>query len=191
VNEWSNDAPTPPLHEKAAWRPGRKLKWAISLVLVFHLAAIIIAPAAAGPPSQLIESGWKFFGPYLQFLYLDHGHRFFAPEPGPSTLVSYVAEREDGTIVSGRIPDRSIVPRLLYHRYFMLTEHMNQAPEPLQQIWYRSYAEHVGHKYGAARVSLTKQTHWLPTMEMVRDGMKLDDPASYEEQPLGVFPCKP
>lgn len=191
MNDWTNDAPVPPSPEKAAWRPGRKLKWAISLALGFHLAAIIIAPASSGATSELIDSGWRVFRPYLEFLYLNHGHKFFAPEPGPSTLLTYVAERPDGTTVRGRIPDRSIAPRLLYHRYFMLTEHMEQAPEPFRQLWYRSYAEHVGHKYGATSVSLTKQTHGMPTTEMVRNGMKLDDPASYQEQPLGVFPCKP
>ena len=71
----------------------------------------------------------------------------------------------------------------------MLTEQMNDAPPELRESWYRSYAQHLGHAYGATRVSLTRQTHYLPTMEMVRDGVRLDDPASYEEQPLGVFRC--
>ena len=58
-----------------------------------------------------------------------------------------------------------IQPRLLYHRHFMLTEHMNDAPEDLARLWYESYAKHIGRKYGATRVSLTQQTHYLPTME--------------------------
>jgi hypothetical protein len=71
----------------------------------------------------------------------------------------------------------------------MLTEHMNQAPEGLRAVWYESYARHIGREYGASRVSLTKQTHFLPTMEAVLDGMRLDDPRGYEEQPLGAFQC--
>ena len=66
--------------------------------------------------------------PYLQILYLNHGYQFFAPEPGESTLLAFEAERDDGTVVRGRIPDRTTWPRLLYHRHFMLTEHMSDAP---------------------------------------------------------------
>jgi hypothetical protein len=100
-----------------------------------------------------------------------------------------VAERAGGTVVQGRIPNRSIVPRLLYHRHFMLTEHMNDSPPEIQKVWFNSYAQHLCRKYGATRVSLTRQMHYLPTMEMVRNGVRLDNPASYEEQPLGVFQC--
>jgi hypothetical protein len=162
---------------------------AVSIWLVLHVTAIVIAPASVAPTSELLLSGWKVFRPYLQVLYLDHGYHFFAPEPGESTLLAFVAERPDGTVVRGRLPDRAVCPRLLYHRYFMLTEHMSQAPEELRQTWYESYARHIGHAYGAGRVSLTKQTHYFPTMEAVLSGVRLDDPRGYEEQPLGVFRC--
>jgi hypothetical protein len=161
----------------------------VSLWLVFHLSAIIIAPASVSPSSDLVRSAWILFQPYLQILYLNHGYHFFAPEPSESTLLSFVAERDDGTVIRGRIPNPEIEPRLLYHRHFMLTEQMSAAPPELRAQWYGSYAQHLGHKYGARRVSLTRQTHYLATMEMVRKGVRPDDPASYEEQPLGVFQC--
>jgi hypothetical protein len=186
VNVSTNGAPEP---APAPRLPGRKLKWAISICLALHLAAVVVAPASTAPSSELLGSAWEFFRPYLQFFYINHGHHFFAPEPAESTLLAYVAEREDGSIIRGRIPTKDIVPRLLYHRHFMLTEHMNQAPEELQQLWYRSYAEHVGHKFGASKVSLTKITHWFPSIEHVQEGRKLDEASLYEEQPLGVFQC--
>jgi len=170
-------------------RRKRLLRWAVNLWLVFHLSAIIIAPASVGPSSDLVRSGWILFKPYLQTLYLNHGYHFFAPEPAQSTLVAYVVERPDASVIQGRIPDRAIKPRLLYHRHFMLSEHLNECPKELQDLWYGSYARHLGRKYGAKQVSLTRRTHFLPTMAMVRGGVKLDDPASYTEQPLGVFPC--
>ena len=83
----------------------------------------------------------------------NHGYHFFAPEPGDSTLLAYEAHRADGTVVSGRIPNRDIVPRLLYHRHFMLTEQMKDAPAELQNEWVGSYAEHLCQKLGAQRVS--------------------------------------
>jgi hypothetical protein len=182
--------PSSPVPGSTPRRAGRRLiRWAVNLWLVVHISAIIIAPASVGPSSELVRSLWSGFRPYLQFFYLNHGYHYFAPEPSQSTLLSFVAERDDGTSLSGRIPDRAIVPRLLYHRHFMLTEHMNGAPPELRERWYGSYARHLGHAYGASKVSLTRQTHYLPTMEMVRRGVRLDDPASYVEQPLGVFRC--
>jgi hypothetical protein len=161
----------------------------VNAVLVLHLTAIVVAPASVSPSSDLVRTAWLWFQPYLETFYLNNGYHFFAPEPSPSTLLAFVAEREDGSVYRGRIPNREITPRLLYHRHFMLTEHMNIASAELQQQWYRSYALHLGKKYGAVKVGLTKLTHRLPTMELVRNGVRLDDPASFDEQPLGVFRC--
>jgi hypothetical protein len=167
----------------------RYLRLAVNLWLVFHLAAIIIAPAAVGPASDLVLTAWDGFQPYLEVLYLNHGYHFFAPEPDESTLLAFEAERADGTVVRGRIPDRATQPRLLYHRYFMLTEHMDDASEELRPIWYESYAQHIGRQYGAVMVRLIKQTHLLPTRERILEGGRLSDPESYEDEPLGEFPC--
>ena len=166
----------------------RWLRRIVSAWIVIHVTAIIIAPAATAPASELVRDIGGLFEPYLGFLYLDHGYHFFAPEPAESTLLAYVAEREDGTIVRGRIPDRTTHPRLLYHRYFMLTEHMSDAPEEIERLWHESYARHILREQGATRVTLIQQTHNLPTMERVRNGGRLDDLESYEERELGVFP---
>jgi hypothetical protein len=165
------------------------VRWAINLWLLFHLAGIIIAPASVSPSSPLIQTVWLAFQPYLQLLYLNNGYHFFAPEPGESTLLTFKAERADGTSIEGRIPNRQIVPRLLYHRHFMLTEQMNSGPPDLEKPWYRSYAEHIAHKYGAKKVTLTRQLHFLPTMDMVRSGISLHNPESFQNQPLGEFEC--
>ena len=161
----------------------------VNLWLLFHVAAIIIAPAALEPASDLARSAHDLFQPYLDALYLDHGYHFFAPEPEESTLLSFEAERPDGTVIRGRIPDRATQPRLLYHRYFMLTEHMKDADEELRDLWHQSYAHHLGKEFGATRVKLIQQTHLLPSMERIREGGRLTDPESYEDHPLGDFPC--
>jgi hypothetical protein len=168
----------------------RFLRMVVNAWLVLHVVAIIIAPAAISPSSDLVQAGWDMFQPYLQILDLNHGYHFFAPEPGDSTLLAFEAQRADGTVITGRIPNREFVPRLLYHRHFMLTEQMKDAPEALQQEWVGSYAEHICQKFGAARVKLKGQIHHLPTMEMVRAGTRLDDPSSYEDEDLGSFECK-
>src|SRR5262245_19276429 len=86
----------------------------VNVWLVVHLTAIVLAPALVAPTSELILSGWRALRPYSQALYLNHGYQFFAPEPGESTLLAFVAERPDGTVIRGRLPDRAIRPRLLY-----------------------------------------------------------------------------
>ena len=107
-------------------RPWEALpKWPRRLVtvwLVFHLVAIVSAPASVAPASDLARATWSVCSPYLQVLYLNHGYHFFAPDPGESTLLSYTAEKADGTTIHGAIPHPEIWPRLLYHRHFMLTE---------------------------------------------------------------------
>ncbi|MGA7499923.1 MAG: hypothetical protein WBX00_24600 [Isosphaeraceae bacterium] len=175
----------PPRHRNGR----RSWRWMVNLWLVFHLVAIIIAPAAMYPSSELARSVHGVCQPYLEALYLDHGYHFFAPEPEESTLLSFEAERPDGTVVRGRIPNRATQPRLLYHRYFMLTEHMNQSPEEFRDRWHESYARHLGREYGASRVKLIQQTHLLSSMERIREGGRLTDPESYEDHPLGDFPC--
>lgn len=166
----------------------RWLRRLVSAWLVFHLAAIIIAPAAVAPASELAGRTCRYFLPYLGALYLDHGYHFFAPEPVGSTLLRYVAERKDGTVVEGVIPDRKTQPRLLYHRYFMLTERMGEAPEGLERRWQESYARRIAREQDAVKVTLIERFHKLPTMERIREGGRLDDPEGFEETELGVFP---
>jgi hypothetical protein len=125
-------------------------------------------------------------------MFLNHGYHFFAPEPAPSTLISFEAECSDGTTIKGHFPSRKSIPRLLYHRHFMLTEHLHaaelrDAPDELLEQWVKSYADHIRVKYGAVRVKLTGHVHGLPSREDVRNGAKLNDPASYESSEFGVF----
>jgi len=108
-------------------------KWLLGLVLV-HLLAVIAEPlffysrsdVQAGPEFLALRRG---LGPYVDWMYLDHGYFFFAPNPGPSHLVGI----RDQSVV---FPDRKEQwPRLLYHRYFMLSEFYNNsfAPTALDQ----------------------------------------------------------
>ena len=121
-----NELAAPPESASPPRRTGRKLlRGIVNVWLVVHLSAIIIAPASVSPSSDLTRSIWSLFRPYLQVLYLNHGYHYFAPEPSESTLLAFVAERPDGTVVRGRIPNFDIAPRLLYHRHFMLTEQMS------------------------------------------------------------------
>src|SRR5579871_4532118 len=80
----------------------KSARCAASALLLFHLAALVVAPCSVEPSSYLSVQTWRFFQPYLDAAYLNHGYHFFAPEPGPSHLVRYELELADGTIKTGR-----------------------------------------------------------------------------------------
>lgn len=118
-----------------AWRPW--WRWFISAGLAFHVAAVFLPPFAfstrtANGTSDLAEWFIPVFRPYVEAAYLDHGYAFFAPNPDASHLVEYKVVYDDGQpAVEGTFPDRKTHrPRLLYHRHFMLAEHLNSSAVP-------------------------------------------------------------
>ena len=162
----------------------------VNLWLVFHLAGIVIAPWSVPPSSRLVQNSWGKIGWYVQLLFLNHGYHYFAPEPGSSTLVAYVLEMPDGRQETGRIPNRGIWPRLLYHRHFMLTEFLaasDNYPPAVRKELLRSMARELCREHGAIRVTLNKVTHRLPTMEHIRAGGTLNE--NYTEEFLETFSC--
>jgi len=147
-------------------------------------------------PPQASDLGGTLAGwvqPYIEGLCLANGYRFFAPEPGPSHLVRYEITRPDGTRIEGSFPNRTVNrPRLLYHRYFMLSEFLNTlrnpgAPPDRLEAYSRSYANHLADEYQADEVKLFLRRHYVPRMSEVRQGMKLSDKALYDELPLVTY----
>lgn len=181
---------------RARWKAltHRVLFLAGNAVLIYHLLAIATSPSSIPPSSQLQRTSWLAFGPYLETIYLNHGWHYFAPDPGASTLLAYEGVNENGETVEGRIPDKaSTHPRLLYHRYFMLTEalpRMEDADSDLRENYYQALATSIGDQAGLSEVTLTRVTHRLPTMQAVRAGFPLDDPAQYDFETLGSFKCR-
>ena len=190
--------------------PRRPIGWSraerlgVSLLLVWHLTAILIGPLSL-PPSILGSALGPWFAPYHRTLFIGHAYKFFAPDPGPSHLIEYVLEMPDGARREGVLPDRKVHwPRLLYHRHFMLTEFIGngppdpswerqpewelQAPSEWQRHRAESYARHLLAVSGARRVSLTLKQHALATPPQITiDRVSLTDPRSYRRKPLGSF----
>ena len=109
----------------------------VSVLLLFHLLAVFVPPftfqtsPVRGLGSPLAESLLGGLRPYVDTLYLNHGYAFFAPDPGPSYLLRIRLEYDDRPDELLMIPDRQEHwPRLLYHRHFMLSEHLNAAAMP-------------------------------------------------------------
>ena len=106
------------------WALAQGPRTIVSIVLLIYLGLVVLAPLSnptstrdlTAPLADVVE-------PVHQALYLDHGYRFFAPDPGPSHLVFFEITNSDGEKTAGHFPDADQMwPRLLYHRWFMLSE---------------------------------------------------------------------
>jgi hypothetical protein len=92
-------------------------------MIIAYLFVVLAGPATSTINSEVAEVYRRATEPARQALYLDHGYRFFAPNPGPSHILKYEIGMPDKTTVSGQIPDRDkFWPRVHYHRWFMLSE---------------------------------------------------------------------
>jgi hypothetical protein len=113
--------------EQATSRLTARLRLLISAVVVYHLSAVFIGAWIGSPPtSPFADAVARPFRSYIAVADLNHGYRFFAPNPGPSHLFRYRLTYDDGSTSDGYFPNRSEHwPRLLYHRYFMLSENLN------------------------------------------------------------------
>ncbi|HUE73849.1 MAG TPA: hypothetical protein VMP01_23415 [Pirellulaceae bacterium] len=110
-----------------------------SVLITLHVAAVFVAPFAfacttPSGSSPFADGLMRLFRPYIDALYLNHGYAFFAPNPGPSHLVRYRVEFDDGReSVEGMFPDlKTQRPRLLYHRHFMLAEQLHNLYTPAE-----------------------------------------------------------
>jgi hypothetical protein len=188
----------------------------VSGLILLHFFAILAATNVASPPESPVW-GWfaGLFRPYVNAADLNHGYRFFAPDPGPSHLVEYELTMPSGKVEKGRFPDRRQEwPRLLYHRYFMLAEHLNMFYMPVQEAQdqledprlksevridiqnhaeefkkqYRRFAESYGRELlrrtGAVSVKLQLVEHGIPPAPVFASGKTRLDDQSLY-MPLG------
>lgn len=121
----------------------RYRKFILAAVLL-HLLVVLAEPLAFFSRSDF-QTGPEIFGlrrtlsPYVEWMYLDHGYFFFAPNPGPNHLVAAQEKNSEPNTTRRIKPDAVIFPdrkthwpRLLYHRYFMLSEFYNNSFAPTE-----------------------------------------------------------
>ncbi len=110
--------------QSPCWSP--RVKLLASALVALHLLAVFLAPMwfASGQQSPAIAPLMVAYRPYINALFLNHGYAFFAPEPGPTHLVRYQLQFDNGRAdETGVFPHLATQrPRLLYHRHFMLSE---------------------------------------------------------------------
>jgi hypothetical protein len=187
----------------------------VSALVTLHVSAIFVGAFSAPPTSALGEQARSVLRPYIEAADLNHGYRFFNI-PGPSHLVKYQLEFRDGRLpLTGTFPNlKQHQPRLRYHRHFMLSESV-EALSPVPPIsppgtrpgdeayeeWRRareelnrggdaliaSYAKHLLATHDAKKVTLWAIERGLPSMEQVREGLKLGDERFVMEVKLGEW----
>ena len=102
------------------------IRTCLTIGIVVYLAIVVLGPMSnpVGSENLTIPLAKKIRLVH-QALFLGHGYRFFGPDPGPSHILEYRIGNgnENETAVVSRFPDRDQHwPRLLYHRWFMLSE---------------------------------------------------------------------
>ncbi|MCA9179720.1 MAG: hypothetical protein KDB14_34930 [Planctomycetales bacterium] len=180
----------------AAVPPGAssRVRWAKrigSILICLHLLAVILAPASMPPASTSVQSMFGVLRPYIQFAYLNHGYHFFAPDPGPSSLLDFTVIDDQGNRTWHRMPDRAESwPRLLYHRRFMLTEFYGGIPPAAKEMRHAiasAYARQILEHYRGVQVEMAYVLHNLSSRREVLEGRELTDVDKYSVTPLGTF----
>ncbi|MFN7813791.1 MAG: hypothetical protein ACK5SI_14145 [Planctomycetia bacterium] len=169
----------------SAGRPPAPVRIVVSAILIVHLLAVVVPPLAGPPPaSELAGRLREPLRPLIGALYLGHGYRFFAPNPGPGHTIRWTVTLPDGSRRDGKIPDRDADrPRLLYHRRFMVAEKIAalvppaDAPEEIRrrakadwQPLVKDVARHLLRRSGGVAVELEKIEHFLPGPDEVIAG---------------------
>ena len=190
--------PSAPLREEGARgrRPGRIRLWAricLSLLVVWHLTAVIMAPMSIPPSSRLVVdvAQGRLMQWYLDALYINHGYSFFAPDPGPGHLIFYEVYDQQGNLKrQGKFPDWDVQrPRLWYHRHFMLADQVglglqrDEGPGEGERKYLAAYARQLLRKFDgeSARVRWMAHEPLSPYSVRPNEPINLDTPQSYKE----------
>src|SRR6478736_3317367 len=94
---------TPSPHDPVTGWVGQRWKfWCVNIALVAHLMALGLMVASSGsgtflsPP--LVNRAAALTAPYVRFTGIQNGYRFFAPDPGPASLLWSRLTYDDGSV---------------------------------------------------------------------------------------------
>lgn len=191
------------------------LKVVLSILVSVQLLAVFAEPfrfftrssqRAYSPDAGVLRD---LLSPYIDFAYLHHGYFFFAPNPGPSHLISARIGSAKPPLQSEEIlfPDKKRQwPRLYYHRHFMLSEFLHNLFTPpekpieaerdreIELQWKESremylsakasIENHLRTTYGTDAIEVKRIEHLLPNdIQVFVEHWRLDDKRLYVELP--------
>jgi hypothetical protein len=174
----------------------------VSALLIGHIVAILVGALAplggAGRESSLVEQSLsRICAPYYQVIDQGYTYRYYAPEPGPTPVVTatihFPGGRPEETV---RLPRKEAFPWLLRQRQLALAYHLSMDFQAARASsaggagsrWGRSYARHLAHTHpGCSSIVLTVQEHLIPEIKRVNEilaepgskGVDLDAPSFY------------
>lgn len=208
---------TPPRRDDCAPWPDAAWKyWCVNALLVAHLLALGLMVAGGGvgafssPP--LVARAASITAPYVRFTGMQNSYRFFAPDPGPATVLWARLAYDDGSIRWMEFPGReSRRGTLLYQRelYPAMILGMQTAPPGTPVVagyphltdlgftYAPSYVRHIaatctrtkadGTVRRVRSVDLLVVTHAIRSPLQVRQGWAPDDLRLYQATDLGEF----
>jgi hypothetical protein len=183
-------------------------RWAVSGLILFHVAAVLAGSLGAAPSSDLEHETAELFGPYHQLLNQGVGYHYystaFPPTPVVTATLSFADGRPDRVV---RIPERGIKPRLLYQRQLAMAHYLMEDFEAAkakgdgsQSHWAHAFATHIGKTNpGCKTVTLRLEMKMVPRLERVNEllgqsgsaPVDLDaDEFSTAPERIGVYPCE-
>jgi hypothetical protein len=168
---------------KGNGKSGPALRMIISIVIVWHFTAIFLAALCIPDSSPLVYDvaqkrpmQW-----YLDALYLNQGHSFFAPDVGPGHIIRYELFDQTGrSMGDGDLPSlKDHWPRLRYHRHLMLADQAPMGDGPNEQSWQRTYLEAYARQLlrdnpPAQAVRVRHYAHWPLYQELEVDARNPD-----------------
>ncbi len=172
-------------------KPGLLIRIVISLIIVWHFTGVFLAALSIGETSPLVVrvAQGRPMQWYLDALYMNQGHSFFAPDVGPAHIIRYELQDPSGKVIEqGELPNRKTDwPRLLYHRHFMLAEQaeLQTDNKQVREAWQKKYLEAYGQHLlsvneNAQSVRVQRIVHWPLPRDLALQGKTMTDPQSYE-----------
>jgi hypothetical protein len=148
-----------PAWASAPWR--RAFGLAIgSAFLLWHSLVLLIGCA---PPSYSVSQIYPFFAPYIEFLHLDGGWSFFAPDPNTGRLVRYSVRSADGVTRAYRLTENLQRSDRAYLRFTTLSAAVRpDYPEVIHSVAQRLCRQHASENPQSVQFTLARQTRITP-----------------------------
>lgn len=179
-----------------------------TVVLLFHLAAVLAGAVGVPPSSELERAIADGFTPYFDVMDLGYSYRFYA-EPPPTPVVTatirYADGRPDEMV---RLPGRAVSgPRMRHQRQLALAnalyadvqEGRQRTKDAGSNRLARAYARHLCRtRPGCRSVTMHVEQHLIPDPAQVREALAVPGAPQFDlfaersfttPEWIGDFPC--
>jgi hypothetical protein len=198
---------------------GSSIRWMASISAMLHFFGIFLAVVGSSssmvfPPPPLVNSIYESppAQTYVTGIFMNNAYRFYAPEPGPTTVVWCILKYDDDKSMWYELPRRSRFPtRAAYQRHLsvsMLLDNDSRslqlpsnfppalAQGPISELVLSSYIRHLGKTQakhpltGSAlsRIGIYRVQHFTPTGDEIRHQQRhMTDLVYYQPWYMGTF----